>query len=63
MGQFFDIRNILDQLYEPILKENAASFFDTIVRIDANKIILFKVLSYSNGNLSDEINKSASQVF
>lgn len=61
VGQFFDIRNILDQLYEPILKENAASFFDTIVRIDANKIILFKVLSYSNGNLSDEINKSASQ--
>ncbi|MGP2657856.1 hypothetical protein ACOJTA_12535 [Malaciobacter sp. WC5094] len=61
VAQFFDIRNIIEQLPEPILNKNTAEFFDTIVRVDANKIILFKFLSHSDEDLLHEINTAAKQ--
>ncbi len=57
--RFFGIGQMLDGLIDPILKSNAAEYFDEIARVDANKIILFKLIPHSSGDLSEEINKTA----
>jgi hypothetical protein len=59
--QFFDIRNMLDILVEPIMKSNAAEYFDSIVRIDADKILLFKNINHSEKSLLDDINTVANE--
>lgn len=59
--QFFGIRQMLDILLEPIMKSNAAQYFDSIVRVDADKIILFKNINHSNMSLINDINEIAKQ--
>lgn len=59
--QFFGIRQMLDVLFDPIMKSDAAEYFDSIVRVDADKILLFKNIYHSSENLADEINKVANQ--
>ncbi len=59
--KFFGIRQMLDILLDPIMKSNAAQYFDSIVRVDADKIILFKNINHSNMSLIDEISEVAKQ--
>jgi len=44
--QFFGIRQILDMLIEPITKTDSAEYFDSIARVDADKILLFGSVKY-----------------
>lgn len=59
--QFFGIRQILDMLVDPITKADAAEYFDSIVRVDADKILLFKNITHSENALGDAINEVAKQ--
>jgi len=59
--QFFDIRQVLDMLIEPIEKLDVAKYFDSIVRIDADKIILFKNIKHSEASLDESINVIANE--
>lgn len=59
--QFFGIRQILDMLVEPITKIDFSVYFDSIVRVDADKILLFKIITHSDSDLADVINEEAKQ--
>lgn len=61
ISQFFGIRQMLDILLEPIMKSNLAEYFNSIVRVDANKVLLFKNINHSDVDLAYKINKEAKQ--
>uniref|UniRef100_UPI0018678CAF hypothetical protein n=1 Tax=Aliarcobacter butzleri TaxID=28197 RepID=UPI0018678CAF len=60
--QFFGIRNILKQLYDPILENDCANYFDITVRADADKIILCKFVKHSEDML-DTLDDIANESF
>lgn len=59
--QFFGYRQILLCLMD-IFKENMTGYFDVVVRIDADKILLFKFVPYSEQNkLYDNVESIADE--